>query len=75
MQQGEVGNDHWEITHMQLSFTGKVLFFKSINIKSNELYSDFRPVPSDLTFAQGVQLLKREDSEMADSVPHNGGSN
>lgn len=70
VQQGEVGDNHWEITHMRLSFTGKVLFFKSINIKSNEVYSDFHPVPSDLNFAQGVELLKRQDSVMANSQPH-----
>ena len=45
---------------MDLTFTGKLLLFKSLNIKSTEIYSDFRPVPSNLTFAQGAEMLKKE---------------
>ena len=52
---------------MTLSFTGKMLFFKGITIKSNEVYSDFRPVPPDLTFAQGVELLRRQEAVLADN--------
>jgi hypothetical protein len=42
-----------------------VLLFKSLNIKSNETFSDFRPAPSDLTFKQGVELLRKQHEEMA----------
>jgi hypothetical protein len=65
VQQADVGDNHWEISRMDLSFTGKALFFKSINIKSTEIYSDFRPAPSNLTFAQGVELLKKQEAEIA----------
>ena len=65
VQQDDVGDDHWEISRMELSFTGKILFFKSLSIKSTEIYSDFRPAPSHLTFAQGVELLKKEEAEVA----------
>ena len=65
VQQADVGDNHWEISRMDLAFTGKVLFFKSLNIKSTEVYSDFRPAPSDLTFAQGVELLKKQEAEIA----------
>ncbi len=47
---------------MDLAFTGKILLFKSIDIKSTEIYSDFHPVPADLTFAQGIQLLKQQQA-------------
>ena len=57
--QGRVANGYWSTTHMQLSFTGKALFFKSINIQETEDTSDFRRVPGHLTFAQGVELLKK----------------
>jgi hypothetical protein len=62
VDQANIADTDWEITGMNLNFTGKVLLFKSIVIKSNETYSDFRRVPSDLTFAQGVDLLKKEES-------------
>jgi hypothetical protein len=60
VQQADVGGHQWEVTHMQLSFTGKVLFVKKISIHSNDTFSDFHPVPGNLTFAQGVELLKKE---------------
>jgi hypothetical protein len=56
---------------MSLDFTGRVLLFKSLKIKSNEIYSDFRPAP-DLSFAQGVELLKKQQAELAENQPHNG---
>jgi hypothetical protein len=63
VQQADVGGHQWEVTHMQLSFTGKVLFVKKIAIHSNDTFSDFYPVPPNLTFAQGVDLLKKEAAE------------
>jgi hypothetical protein len=63
VQQADVGDHHWEVTHMELSFTGKVLFVKKLNIHSIDTFSDFHPVPDNLTFAQGVELLKKEATE------------
>jgi hypothetical protein len=62
VRQADVGDHHWEVTQMELSFTGKVLFVKKLNIHSSDTFSDFRPVPS-LTFAQGIELLKKEAAE------------
>jgi hypothetical protein len=70
VQQADVGDHHWEVTHMELSFTGKILFFKKLNIRSSDFFSDFHVVPPDLTFAQGVDLLKKEAaSEQATLSP------
>jgi predicted lactoylglutathione lyase len=63
VQQADVGQHQWEVIHMELSFTGKVLFFKKIGIHSNDTFSDFHSVPGNLTFAQGVELLKKEAAE------------
>ncbi len=67
VEQADVGEDHWEISHMSLDFTGKILLFKSLTIKSNQIYSDFRPAPPDLSFAQGVELLKKHEATMAEN--------
>lgn len=67
VQQADVGEHHWEVTRMNLAFTGKVLLFKSLNIKSNETFSDFRPAPTNLTFKDGVELLRRQHEEMANN--------
>lgn len=66
--QAPVANGYWTTVHMQLSFTGKALFFKSINIQTTEDSSDFRRVPAHMTFAQGVELLKKgRDGVLADN--------
>jgi hypothetical protein len=74
VDQADVNDDHWTIARMDLAFTGKVLLFKSIDIKSTEIYSDFRPVPADLTFAQGIQLLKQQQAAIAQNQPPSGSS-
>jgi hypothetical protein len=71
--QGDIGNGRWDVTHMALSFTGKVLLFRNLKIQSDEVFSDFRPVAKNLTFAQGVDLIKKQESGVADNRQQNGG--
>jgi hypothetical protein len=49
---------------MRLDFAGKILLFKNIAIKSDELFSNFRRVPAGTTFAQGVEMLKTEQAKL-----------
>jgi hypothetical protein len=63
--QADVGEGCWEVSRMSLMFTGKILLFKSLAIKSDEVFSNFRRVPADTTFAQGVELLKAERVKLA----------
>jgi len=65
VEQKDVGEGAWEISRMTLNFTGKILLFKSISIKSDEAFTDFRRVPADTTFAQGVKLLEAEQAKLA----------
>jgi hypothetical protein len=67
VDQGEVIPGAWEITRMSLSFTGRVLLFKSLNIKSDEVFKNFRAAPANLSFAQGVELLKKEEAEFVEN--------
>jgi len=55
----------WEISSMTVNFTGRILLVKSLNIESTEVYSDFKRIPNDLTFAQAVDLLKKEEAALA----------
>jgi len=71
VEQGDIGHNCWEITRMDLSFTGKILLFKNINIQSTETFSDFQPLPQDLRFSQAVDMLAKEEATFADN--HNGG--
>lgn len=72
MQQANVGNHQWELTRLELSFTGKILFLKKLNIRSSDIFSGFRPVPRDLSFAQAVELLKKEVTKV---TPNANGDN
>jgi hypothetical protein len=65
VDQRDVGNGSWEVSRMSLAFTGKILLFKNLAIKSDETFSDFHRVPNDTTFAQGVEMLKAEESKLA----------
>ncbi len=67
VEQADVGDGTWDMARMSLSFTGKILLFKRIDIRSTEVYSDFRPVPAGLTFAQGVDLLKKQEATLAEN--------
>lgn len=72
VQQADVGNKQWELTRMELAFTGKILLFKKLNIRSSDIFSGFRPVPRDLSFAQAVDLLKKEAARI---TPNANGDN
>jgi hypothetical protein len=67
VEQGDVDDGAWEVTRMDLDFTGKELLFKNLSINSHEVFSDFRPAPADLTFAQGVELLKKQEADLTQS--------
>ena len=65
VQQADVANGRWEVTRMELAFTGKILLVKKLNLHSSDVFSDFHIVPSTLTFAEGVELLKKEMAKPA----------
>jgi hypothetical protein len=69
VQQADVGNKQWELTRMELAFTGKILLFKKLNIRSSDTFSGFRPVPADLTFAQAVELVEKEAARATPQNP------
>jgi len=63
VQQADIGDGTWEVSHMVLSFTGKILLLKTININSDEVFTNFHRVPDNTSFAQGVELLKTEKAK------------
>ncbi len=67
VRQGDLGlgDGAWGITEISLNVTGKILLFKSLSMVSDEVLSDFRKVPENLTFAQGVERLKTEQERLA----------
>jgi hypothetical protein len=62
-----LGDGAWGITELNLNITGRILLFKTLSITSDEVLSDFRRVPDNLTFAQGVNMLVAEQERIAHS--------
>jgi hypothetical protein len=58
LEQTHVGGHQWELTHMQLSLTGKALLIKSLDIQTTEDKSEFSPVSPGMSYRQAIQLLE-----------------
>lgn len=65
VEQSRITRDRWDITDMVLDFTGKVLIFKKLRIKEHQVASDFHPVPQNLSLLEGVQMLRKQATELA----------
>ena len=65
VEQSKIAPDRWDVTYMNIQFTGKALLFKTINMHEIEKLSDFRPVPFNLTLTQGIELLKKSGAQLA----------
>jgi hypothetical protein len=68
VSQSKIGPDRWEATDMNIQFTGKALFFKTINMQQIEKLSDFRRVPDNLTLSQAIDLLNKSGKQMAENA-------
>jgi hypothetical protein len=60
VKQQDVGSGHWEMTYMNVQMDGKALFFKTIAVREREEYSDFRPVPANISLSKAAELLKND---------------
>jgi hypothetical protein len=69
VQQADLGLEDgaWGVTQISLNMSGKILMVKGINLVSDEVSSDFQQMPEQLTFDQGVELLKSEEVNLAHS--------
>jgi len=52
---------------MALDLTGKALLFKPIVYKEEESSWGFRTVPQNLSITQGIELLRKSESQLAQS--------
>src|SRR5258706_3647663 len=67
VQQQEAVDQYWTISSMKLDITGKILLVKSLVFNMTEVFSDFKPMPKDITFAQAIDLLTKEESVAAEN--------
>ena len=57
IEQADVGGGQWRIVHLKLVMNGRVLF-KTKNSDSVQDYTQFVPLPPDLTYRQAIQMLR-----------------
>lgn len=67
VDQADIGDGAWDLTEMKLDITGKILLIKSLSMISDETFSDFQRVPDNLSFSNGVQLLKAQEEKLSGS--------
>jgi hypothetical protein len=57
VEQKDVGDGHWETTHMKLNLHGKALLIKSLSFETTEDASDFEPVRPQMGYQEAVHML------------------
>ena len=70
IEQTEIAPGHWDVTHMKLHFTGKILMVKSLNIQEDEMTSDYKLV-QPMTVSEALNKLREFDTQYAKNA--NGG--
>jgi len=66
LEQSLLPGGEWQTTRMTLDFTGKAFLFKTLRIKQKQTISDFRPTPANLSLADGIELLKKQNAAVAE---------
>lgn len=57
VEQADVGEHHWETTHMKLNLTGKALMIKPLSFQTTEDASQFEPVPPEMGYQNAIKML------------------
>lgn len=57
IDQADVGGRQWRIVHLKLVMNGRVLF-KAKNSNSVQEYSQFVPLPGDVSYRQAIEMLR-----------------
>jgi hypothetical protein len=58
VERKDVGSGHWELTTVETSMKGKVLFLKTIDVQERETRTQFSPVPKDIRLREAAQILE-----------------
>ena len=65
LEQGDLPDGNWVLSRFKMRFTGKILLVKSLDVNTTETSWDFHRVADDLSFADGLALLKKQEPEVA----------
>lgn len=65
VEQRRVGAGHWDEILLDVRMDGKALFFKTIGVRQNETYSDYRQEPENISLQEAAQQLEKDTSATA----------
>jgi hypothetical protein len=60
VKQQDVGEGHWDLIFMNVHMSGKILFFKTINVLEKQILTDYRALPYDVSLQQAADFLKHD---------------
>lgn len=67
VEQQRVYDNHWDATHMILNFTGKILMFKTLKIREDQVTENYRPV-QNMSVVSALNYLRKTEIEMAQNA-------
>lgn len=62
VKQQDLGSGHWEMTLLDVQMNGKALFFKTIAVRENQVYTDFRQEPEGVSPQQAFEFLLQDSA-------------
>ena len=65
--QEKVGDNHWDQVLLDVSMTGRAIIFKTLNVKTKQVLSDFHRVPDDTTLARAYEMFQEDGSSVTAS--------
>jgi hypothetical protein len=58
----EIAPGHWAITRLNVDMNGKILFFKTISEKQDEVDSHFQRIPDSTTMSEAEAMAQKQSS-------------
>jgi hypothetical protein len=65
--QEKVAENHWDEVFLDINMSGRAIIFKTLNIKTKQVLSDFRRVPDDLTLVRAYEMFQERNGSVAAS--------
>ncbi len=65
VERTQVAGSQWKTSLLHIQMTGRMILFKTVSKQQNEIRSNFREVPGNLTLAQASDLLAAQPISLA----------
>jgi hypothetical protein len=73
IEQADVGEDQWRITHLRMAMSGRVLFKTKI-FDTTEDQSHFATVPAGIGYQQAIRLLREQQAKQIPTTANRPGN-